>query len=185
MSFHSTYDSLPERLKRGDVRAYEELYNSYYKSLVVYCYNLTKDQDSAEDIVQQTLLNIWSKRDRLEIQSSLKSYLYRAVHNTFVNEYRKLQKEDIALLELQKDILIDYIKIEESVLEEKIKLLELAIDQLPPRNKEVFLLSKKWGHKHKEIAARLGISEKAVEKHIGKATQTIKKWLKGLLAFFY
>jgi len=169
---------LLDSLKKGDERAYKHIYNLYYANLVVYCYNLTKDQDRAEDIVQQTLVQIWIKRDTLDIRSSLKNYLYRSVYNTFLKEYRKLKKEEVALLELKNSVLIDFVERDETVLEERMKLLEFAIDQLPKKNKEVFLLSKKSGYKHKEIAAQLDISEKAVEKHISRATQSIKKWLK-------
>ena len=165
-------------LKDGDEGAYKKLYDIYYTSLVVYCYNLTKNQDRAEDIVQQTFMKIWIKRDSLNIRSSLKNYLYRSVYNTFLKEYRKLKKEELTLLELKNSVLIDIIERDDSVLEERIKLLESAIDQLPRKNKEVFLLSKKFGYKHKEIAAQLDISEKTVEKHISRATQSIKKWLK-------
>ncbi|MFD2789269.1 RNA polymerase sigma factor CnrH [Arenibacter antarcticus] len=165
-------------LKNGEERAYENLYHKYYTSLVMYCYNLTKDQDRAEDIVQQTFVKIWIKRETLDIHSSFKNYLYRSVYNTFLKEYRKLKKEELALLELKNDILVDFEERDEAVLEERMKLLEKAIDQLPKKNKVVFLLSKKSGYKHKEIAAQLDISEKAVEKHISRATQSIKTWLK-------
>ncbi|GBF20708.1 MULTISPECIES: RNA polymerase sigma factor [Arenibacter] len=169
---------LLESLKKGDERAYKKLYELYYTGLVVYCYNLTKDQDRAEDIVQQTLVKIWIKKDSLNIRTSLKNYLYRAVYNTFLKEYRKLKKEEVALLELKNNILLDFVERDESLLEERMQLLESAIDQLPKKNREVFLLSKKSGYKHKEIASQLDISEKAVEKHISRATQSIKKWLK-------
>jgi RNA polymerase sigma-70 factor (ECF subfamily) len=72
---------------------------------------------------------------------------------------------------------MDFIEKDETVFEERMKLLETAIDQLPRKNWEVFLLSKKSGYKHKEIASQLDISEMAVEKHISRATQSIKKWL--------
>tara|TARA_R110000868_G_scaffold1647_4_gene13283 strand:- start:938 stop:1513 length:576 start_codon:yes stop_codon:yes gene_type:complete len=168
---------LLDSLKNGNERAYKNLYDIYYSGLVVYCYNLTNDQDRAEDIVQQTLVKIWIKRETLNIKSSLKNYLYRAVYNTFLKEYRKLKKEELALLEIKNTVLIDFVEKDESVLEERMKLLETAIDQLPKKNREVFLLSKKSGYKHKEIASQLDISEKAVEKHISRATQSIKKWL--------
>ena len=169
---------LLDSLKKGDERAYKNLYDIYYSGLVVYCFNLTKDQDRAEDIVQQTLVKIWIKRDTLHIRSSLKSYLYRSVYNTFLKEYKKLKKEEVVLADLKNTVLMDFVEKDESILEERMKLLESAIDQLPKKNREVFLLSKKSGYKHKEIAAQLDISEKAVEKHISRATQSIKKWLK-------
>ena len=169
---------LLDSLKKGEQRAYQHLYDLHYANLVVYCFNLTKDQDRAEDIVQQTFVKIWIKRDTLHIRSSLKSYLYRSVYNTFLKEYKKLKKEEVALADLKNTVLMDYVEKDENVLEARMKLLESAIDQLPNKNREVFLLSKKSGYKHKEIAAQLDISEKAVEKHISRATQSIKKWLK-------
>ena len=169
---------LLESLKKGDDKAYKNLYDMYHASLVVYCYNLTKDQDRAQDIVQQTLVKIWIKRDTLNIRTSLKSYLYRSVYNTFLKEYRKIKKEEVALEDIKNNAIMEFVEKDESLLEERMKLLESAIEQLPKKNKEVFLLSKKAGYKHKEIAAQLDISEKAVEKHISRATQSIKKWLK-------
>ncbi|SHF49678.1 RNA polymerase sigma-70 factor, ECF subfamily [Arenibacter palladensis] len=187
---HNKDTFILESLKNGDERAYKILYDKYYTDLIVYCYNLTKDKDRAEDVVQQTLVKIWIKRDTLQIKSSLKNYLYRSVYNTFLKEYRKIKKEELALSELKNTVLMDFVEKDESFLEERMKLLESAIDQLPKKNREVFLLSKKSGYKHKEIAFQLEISEKAVEKHVSRATQSIKKWLKEkkdnlLLVFLY
>jgi len=167
---------LLDNLKKGDERAYKQLYDLHYTNLVVYCYNLTKDQARAEDIVQQTFVKIWIKRDTLNIRTSIKNYLYRSVYNTFLKEYRKIKREEVALLDLKNNVLIDLVERDDTILQQRIKLLETAIDQLPKKNKEVFLLSKKSGYKHKEIASQLNISEKAVEKHISRATQYIKKW---------
>jgi len=165
-------------LRKGDEKAYKYLYDLHYANLVVYCYNLTKDQDRAEDIVQQTFVKIWMKRSTLQIHSSLKNYLYRSVYNTFIKDYRKLKKEELALLEIKNSVLIDFVERDETILEEKIQLVNRAIDQLPKKNREVFLLSRKSGYKHKEIAKKLDISEKTVEKHISRATLMIKKWFK-------
>jgi RNA polymerase sigma-70 factor (ECF subfamily) len=125
--------------------------------------------------VQQTFIKIWIKRDTLDIKFSLKNYLYWAVYNTFLKEYRNLKKEELALADIKYSILIGFVESDETILEERIKLVEAAISHLPKKNREVFLLSRKSGYKHKEIAAQMDISEKAVEKHISRATQTIKK----------
>jgi RNA polymerase sigma-70 factor (ECF subfamily) len=89
-----------------------------------------------------------------------------------------MKKEELVLSELNNTVLMAFVEKEESFLEERLKLMESAIDQLPKKNREVFLLSKKSGYKHKEIASQLDISENAIEKHISRATQSIKKWLK-------
>ena len=167
---------LLDSLKKGDERAYKQLYNLHYNNLVVYCHNLTKDQNRAKDIVQQTFVKIWIKKDSLYIKSSIKSYLYRAVYNTFLKEYQKIKMEEKALMEIKNGALLSLIHEDENIQEERMKLLELAIADLPRKNKEVFLLSKKFGYQYKEIAAELDISEKAVEKHISRAKKSIKEW---------
>ena len=65
----------------------------------------------------------------------------------------------------------------EGLLQERIRFLEMAISELPSKNKEVFLLRKKMGYANKEIAAKLGISKKAVGHHISRAKKSIRKWL--------
>ncbi|WP_165769910.1 RNA polymerase sigma factor [Flagellimonas pacifica] len=162
-------------LKRGDERAYKNLYELYYKSLVQYCYALTGDVHRAEDIVQNVLIKIWQTRDKIEITTSLKSYLYRAVFNEFVKDAGIIKKKEKLLLELKQEVLGQVVDMDREIIEKKIKLLEEAIDQLPKKRKRVFLLSKKEGYKYKEIATELGLSEKTVEKHISRAIKQIKK----------
>lgn len=171
-----TDNLLLDSLKKGEERAYKQLYNLYYHNLVVYCSNLTKDQARAEDIVQQTFVKLWIKKDSLQIQSSLKSYLYRAVYNTFLKEYHKIKKEEMALMEIKNSALLSLVDDKEIIHQERMKLLESAIEQLPRKNREIFLLSKKSGYKYREIALQMDISEKAVEKHISRAKKSIKNW---------
>lgn len=167
---------LLDSLKKGEERAYKQLYNLYYHNLVVYCSNLTKDQARAEDIVQQTFVKLWIKKDSLQIQSSIKGYLYRAVYNTFLKEYQKVKKEERALIEMKNNALLSLVDDIENIDQQRIKLLESAIEQLPRKNREIFLLSKKSGYKYREIALQMDISEKAVEKHISRAKKSIKNW---------
>ncbi|MDL5513954.1 RNA polymerase sigma-70 factor [Arenibacter sp. M-2] len=172
--------TLLDNLKDGKEIAYRQLYNLYYNDLVIYCYNLIKDHDMAKDIVQQTFIKIWVKRESLHIHSTLKSYLYRTAYNTFLKEYQRTKREEIAIIELKNTALLSLIEDfdeVEGLLQERIKFLEMAISELPSKNKEVFLLSKKMGYANKEIAAKLGISKKAVEHHISRAKKSIRKWL--------
>lgn len=89
-----------------------------------------------------------------------------------------MKKEELVLSELNNTVLMAFVEKEESFLEERLKLLESAIYQLPKKKREVFLRSKISGYRHMEIAPPLDISENAIEKHISRATQSIKKWLK-------
>ncbi len=168
---------LIKELKNGNEGAYKYLYDVHYKNLVVYCLKLTNKLPLAKDIVQDTLINMWVNRETITINSSLKNYLYRSVFNAFASEYRKNRKEEIALLEVKNEILNNVIDLDDELLKKKMKLLEMAIEKLPKKCKEVFLLNKKQGYRYKEIAAHLGISEKAVEKHISRAIGRLKKSL--------
>lgn len=165
------------QLNAGNERAFETIYNNYYRSLVVYAFNLSKRQDIAEDIVQNVLSKIWVKRKELSIGTSLKSYLYRAVYNGFVSEYQKQSKENQLHSELKSNYLDEIFAQNEDVQEERMKLLKEALDQLPKKCKQVFLMSKIQGYKYREIAELLDISEKTVEKHISNGYATIKKIL--------
>ncbi|MDD7888024.1 RNA polymerase sigma factor [Flavivirga sp. 57AJ16] len=167
---------LLEELKSGRESAFESIYNIYYKGLVVYCYNLCKRQDLAEDIVQNVLINIWTKRSDLKISSSFKNYLFRAVHNTFISEYRK-QKIEIDINDVKYQFIGDTYMQSDDLTEQRISIVSQAIDRLPKKCRTVFLMSKIKGLKHKDIAKRLNISEKTVEKHISKGLATIKKYV--------
>ncbi|MEX0314613.1 MAG: RNA polymerase sigma factor [Allomuricauda sp.] len=161
-------------LRKGDETAYKNLYKAYYESLVRYCHTLTNDLQRAEDVVQNVLIKIWLNRDKIEITTSLKSYLYRAVFNEFVKDRGKLKQQEKMLLELKREALDDMVELDGEVLKEKLKLLENAIDQLPKKRKKVFLLNKREGYKYKEIAEELNLSEKTVEKHISRAIKQIR-----------
>ncbi len=166
---------LVEELRNGEENAYAMLYEVFYESLVQYCHTLTQDLALAEDIVQNVFIKIWSNRKNLVITTSLKSYLYRSVFNDFAKEHHRRKRKEKALLEFKAHVLHQMVEMDRELLEKKIRLLDVAIEQLPKKCKKVFLLSKKQGYKYREIATQLDISEKAVEKHISRAIKRVKE----------
>ena len=80
---------LIQSLRQGDEKAYVFLLDSYHHSLCIYAYNLTRDQDRAEDIVQNVFMRTWELHDRLKVDFSIKSFLYRSVYDEFIDQYRK------------------------------------------------------------------------------------------------
>ena len=170
-------ESLINGLINGDETAYKDLYEIYYEKLVAYGYNLTNDWSQAEDIVQNTLVNIWANRHKIIINTSLKSYLYRAVFNGFATAYKNEKRKQELLLQLKHEALNSLIEMDGEELEYKLKLLDAAIEQLPRKCKKIFLMNKKEGYKQREIAAYLDLSEKTIEKHISRAVHRIKESL--------
>lgn len=161
--------TLIEGLKKGDEAAYVCLVERYHQRLCVYANGLIRNQQMAEDIVQNVFVQIWEKRKRLNPDFSIENYLYKSVHNKFIDQYRKGK----ALMALE----IKYITALELAIEENdeghiqhmLGILSNAIHELPPKCKHIFILSKKEGLTNIEISEYLNISKKTVEGQITKA----------------
>ncbi|MDO6738862.1 RNA polymerase sigma factor [Wenyingzhuangia sp. 2_MG-2023] len=167
--------TLIEKLIDGDEKAYLSLIEIYYKKLYVYAYSLTNDYALAEDIVQNVFMKIWENRKKLNIKESLKSFLYKAVYNDFVNSFRK--KQSSLLLDKIYWETINEMTDEEYFQEtaSKIELLKKEIESLPNKCKQIFLLSKEEGLTNVEIASYLDVSIKSVEAHITNAYHILRK----------
>lgn len=162
-------------LKKGDSKAYTFLVDTYHHKLCVYAYSLTNNHDTAEDIVQNVFIRIWKKRDRLKSNFSIKNFLYKSVYNEFIDHYRK-QKFMFPLEKKYIDALTTLVENEDKhSIERLLKLVKQEIQNLPPKCKEVFLLSKKEGLTNIEIAEYKNVSIKSVEAHITKAFSILRK----------
>ena len=169
--------SFLKSLKKGEPKAYTFLIDSYHHKLCLYAFSLTNDQDLSEDIVQNVFIRIWKIRQKLKDDFNFKSYLYKSVYNEFIDQYRK-QKNVLALEKKHIDALSFIVEEEdEKSLERLIKLVKKEIQNLPPKCKETFLLSKYEGLTNIEIADYLNISTKSVEGHITKAFSILRKTL--------
>lgn len=170
-------DVLIESLINGDETAYIYLIDSYHHKLCVYANSLVKNTYSAEDIVQNVFLKIWEQRTRLKSNHSIKSFLYKLVYNEFIDLYRKNQ----SLFSLEKKY---YEALNSVVLEDDpdsfqriLNVVNKEIQSLPPKCKEVFILSKKEGLTNIEIAEHLDVSIKTVEAQITKAFSILRSSL--------
>jgi RNA polymerase sigma-70 factor (ECF subfamily) len=156
-------------LKNGETNAYTFLVNTYHKKLCVYAFSLTNDNDLAEDIVQNVFMSIWKNKHKLKEDFAVKSYLYKSVYNEFIDQYRK--NKTVLTLEKKHIDALNYIVEEEDEksLERLLLIVKREIENLPPKCKQIFLLSKEEGLTNVEIAEYLNVSIKSVEAHITKA----------------
>lgn len=161
-------------LKKGEAKAYTYLVDRYHHPLCVYASGLTQDDDLAEDIVQNVFIRIWKKRDQLKDTFSIKGFLYKSVYNEFIDMYRK-RKPVFALEKKYIDALSTLVEEDEGSLERLIALMKVEIQNLPPKCKQTFLLSKEEGLTNVEIAAYMNISIKSVEAHITRAFSILRK----------
>lgn len=167
---------LIQALKRGNTDAYTFLVDTYHQKLCVYAFNLSHNHGNAEDIVQNVFLRVWQKRDKLKDDFVIQSFLYKSVYNEFIDLYRKekstmaLEKTYIEAL----DVVINH-EDDDNGLEGLITLVKNEIQNLPPKCKQTFLLSKQDGLTNVEIAEYLDLSIKTVEAQITKAFSIIRK----------
>ena len=162
-------------IRQGDERVFERLFKQHYASLCRYASTIVKDLDDAEEIVQTVFVTIWEKRLTLEIIQSLKSYLYRAVHNHCLNrlkhnKIKEVHQEYVGYLGEQHYEAVTEV-IERNELEIKIKE---AIEKLPEQCKIIFKLSRFEELKYQEIANQMGLSIKTIENQIGKALKIMR-----------
>lgn len=162
-------------LKKAKPEAYSFMVDTYHNMLCVYAFELTNDRDLAKDIVQNVFINIWRIRMKLKDDFSVKSYLYKSVYNEFLNQNRS-KKLVVQLDKKYIDALSQVVEEEnEKSIDRLIKLVKKEIENLPPKCKHTFLLSKRDGLSNREIAEYLNISIKSVEAHITKALSTLRK----------
>ena len=176
---------MPEEHKK-QLQQIEHLFKRFYKPLKTYAFRFVNDKDIAEDVVQDVFFELWSRREyiRFENQPEVKSYLFKSVYNRSLNIINaglleKKTLDDTAEELLLKNYHFSHIQNQEHslLLKELEDEIALFIETLPPQCKKVFVLSRIQELKNKEIAEQLGISIKAVEKHITKALALLKEHL--------
>ena len=167
--------TLWKHIQKGDTQSFKKVFDLHYKTLCSYIVQFTNDMFEAEDIVQNTFINLWTKRETIKINSSLKSYLFRSAHNAYCDKYRKQKREERLLEVLKYEIIISKINEDDTLLSQKSQRIKVLVDKLPKRCKEILLLSKQDGLKQKDIALKLNISIKTVESQLRIAFQKIRK----------
>ncbi|MBL0340185.1 MAG: RNA polymerase sigma-70 factor [Bacteroidetes bacterium] len=169
-------------LKEGDVIAFEKIFKRYYSPLCNYIIGILNDFDEAEEVVQQTMINIWEKKNNLEITTSLKSYLYRSVHNAALNKVRQTKVRKMYAIEKVYEGEGFSEQASHKVIKTELELqIASSIEKLPQQCRMVFKLSRFEEMKYAEIAAHLDISIKTVENHMGKALKLLRGYLKDYL----
>src|SRR5687767_7401266 len=178
-------EQLMATLQAGDITAFEMLFRTYYQPLCNYAYTFVQDRDEAEEIVQATFLSVWEKRDKLDIHTGVKPYLYAMVRNAALNilKHEKIKQQHVALELAVADRSVESVTrtVMASELETRI---HKALEKLPEQCRLVFKLSRFEELKYAEIADQLNISIKTVENQMGKALKIMREQLKDYLPLF-
>ncbi|WP_316810228.1 RNA polymerase sigma-70 factor [Pedobacter heparinus] len=166
-----------------DDQAFEQLFKTHFKALHAYALAILKDEDTAEEIVQQMFLKFWEKRTLLNIQSSVKAYLYKCVYHDSLNflkhEKIKTKYQDFASYTMNSHHEPASSKVEMTELEYRIAE---ALNELPEQCRTIFQMSRFEELKYREIAAQLGLSVKTIENQMGKALKLMRLKLADFLS---
>lgn len=169
-------------LKEGDETAFEMIFKTYYEPLCNYAFTFLLDRDEAEEMVQSSFINVWEKRESIAIETSLKSYLYRAVRNGCLNalKHAKIKRKHADETVFTSDR--SYEAVTQSVISSELdQKIGDALMALPEQCRLVFKMSRFEELKYSEIAEQLNISVKTVENQIGKALKIMREQLKEYL----
>ncbi len=162
-------------VKENNSKALRVLFEKYYTPLCHFSYRYVKSTELSKEVASEVFINIWLKRGQVNINTSLKSYLYKATRNRSINCVIKEQKywEDIDIDNLESELLTNDSPNDILDLKELEKIIESIVKKLPPRRQLVFRLNRIDGLTNKEIAELLSISTNTVQNHMIKAMKYI------------
>lgn len=171
-----TYDLL-NRLKNGDMLAFDKVYELYSHKLFSFVYKILKDEAEADDVVQEVFVKIWESRHKLDDYKLLNSYIFTIAYNNSIDLIRKRINNTKYLEHLKKSVVINFTPTIISQIEfnELNIQTEKLIANLPDRQKQVYLLHREEGLTYPEIAEKLGISKNTVENHMAKALKYLRE----------
>jgi RNA polymerase sigma-70 factor (family 1) len=172
---------LIERLRKGDILAFERLFKAHYEKLCLFAARFTDDVHTAEEIVSDAYAVIWEKKETLLISISFRSYIYKMVQNRCMNhiKHRKIEKEYIDYIvtrHLPEDD-PDHVQKEREIE----RRVTQAVESLPDRCRQIFKMSRYDNLKYWEIALRLNLSPKTVERQMVIALEKLRRQLRDVL----
>lgn len=174
------------RIRDGDERAFRELFDALYDPLLRFAQSLVRDAAMAEDLVQESFVRLWDRRDTFVPDQPLRAYLYRTVRNLSLNHLR----DDQTRQRLLDDVTISAsAAVPRSTLgpHDALAAQELGaeltrlIDRLPPRQREALTLSRLEGLSHDEVASVMGCAPRTVNNHLVAALSSLRRQLSGAL----
>ncbi|MCC9064762.1 RNA polymerase sigma-70 factor [Flavobacterium piscisymbiosum] len=177
-----------EELQNQNKTVYKNVFNHFYKGLVVYANNFLFDQQTSEDVVQEVFISLWENAKNIEIKTSLKAYLYAMVRNKCLNYLKSIKiTDDLNLIDLNSVLTLeddlDIISEEEKNIV-YVQILKV-IETFPESMKQIFKLKFIENYKYNEIADELDISVNTVKTQLKRARIRINEAIPLLLLLFF
>jgi RNA polymerase sigma-70 factor (ECF subfamily) len=165
------------KLRAGDEGAYDSVFRTWYPVLVRVATSLLQDADAAEEVAQDVMHELWRRRTVMDADISLRAYLLRSIRNRSLNHLRHMKVRRQTEPDVEAMYNAPLGADQPIAAKELAEAVKLALDELPPRCREVFDLSRVHGLKYTEIAEALDISQKTVEAQMGKALRILREKL--------
>lgn len=180
-----------ELFTKGDNKAFEYIFKTYFGYLLNYSRQILKDSDVAEEIVESTFLTLWENRNQITLETSLKSYLFKSVYNNCLNYLKHQQVKERYVLYFKHHVPTDesgniistdypFSQMMEKELDD---IITKAINNLPVQCREIFVMSRYKHLKNEEIAQKLNLSVNTVRTQISRALAKLRDELKDYLPY--
>ena len=166
---------LAERLQKGDVEAFDLIYEKYSGKLYAFGLKYLRSTDDAEELVQSVFLKLWENHKNLRKESSFKSYLFTIAYNDICKLFRKRNYEQTFINDTLYENSQSSSEVEESINYQSVmeRVLQI-VDKLPERQKNIFLKSRQEGKSTKEIAEEVNLSPGTVDNYISESLKFIR-----------
>ena len=161
------------------------LFRSHFTGLCYFAQKYVKDFETAKEIVQDAYISLWEKREAIDMERAVKSYLTMAIHNKCTNYLRDNRKFDKYILDIENLPDVPEYESSDSLVADELKIsIDSAISELPEKCREIFKLNRYENLKYQQIADKLHISVKTVETQMSKALQHMRVRLAEYITVF-
>jgi RNA polymerase sigma-70 factor (family 1) len=169
-------------LKKGDKDAFAEIYARYAAKLAAFASSKLYSLEDAKDILHDMFVKLWEQRADISVTSNLQSYLFTIVRRRIIDKIRKNVTRE-AYASIIQSLAADYHSENAFETRELRQHIERSLNQVPPRVKEIYILSRNEGLNNREIADKLNLSEQTVKNQLSAALRHLRKSLTGFTTF--
>jgi RNA polymerase sigma-70 factor (ECF subfamily) len=168
---------LIRELQRGNVKAFELLYQQYHARLYNFCLSIIRNKLDAEGMVQDVFIAVWENREKLDESKSFSGFIFSISKNKALNRIKQNLSRKVYLEYMQMENQAQNYMASDIESRELMDYLLKTIQELPDKTKQIFLLSRNEGLTYKQIASKLDVTENVVDHEIRKSLKYIKEKL--------
>ena len=158
-------------------RDFDVLFLTYYPKVKNFIQGLIGSEEEAKNLTQDIFMRLWETREQAKVVHDFDAYLYASARHAAFHSIRNRQRKMTDSLEEAAEIKVEADVFDAFDTEELMAMIYKAVDKMPPRQRQCFLMSRKEGLPIAEISARLGINRRTVENHVSAALAALKKSL--------